>query len=318
MNLPLRFRAAAAAAAMLTAAGSACAVEATIVWSSANAALVTTPDAITQSVAGVAVAARGYVAEFDDSNPALSTIIGPFSTAFAGNHQIFGPRTANKNDNKSYGLGLFVSPSPGIAPTGVDYGGSAYAAVFDSGGCCFGAYLGDNPDVPGSPRHAKTDFTVMSFSQPVDVERFNTDTANAWWAAGWQGAPDLSGGLSQALSTASVVQGRGSQTDPFTHVLSGFTGVTTLAIGYAPTVPGYESLGPYNLGGFYLYSVTISPVPEAGSGWLFGGGLLTLIVAVRRRAVAVRQSKLAWASSLAAEHFRGAQRVHYNAEELSL
>ncbi|BAL96421.1 hypothetical protein [Rubrivivax gelatinosus] len=259
--------------------------ETAVVWSSSNPALVTNAFAISQVVDGVEVTARGYVAEYDDTDPSKSTIIGPFSTSFADNHQIFGPRTASAGDNDSYGLGLFVAPTPGVAPTGVDYGGSTYIAGFDSGLCCSEAYLGDNPDVPGPPRHQKTDFTLISFSQPVDVARFNTATANAWWAAGWTAAPDLSGGLLAALSNASVVQGKGTQTDPFTHELAGFDAVSWLAIGYAPRVPGYEALGPYSPGDFFLYSVTMSPVPEAASAILETIGLAFVAAAVRRRSL---------------------------------
>lgn len=171
----------------------------TAVWGSANAGPETTPDSIRQQTVGdTLLTARGYVAEFEDADPSVSTIIGPFSTGFVGNHQIFGPRTASATDANSYGLGLLVAASSGVAPSGFDYGGAAYVAGFDSGICCTQACLSDNPVVQGPPRQKKTDFTVITFSHPVEVSQFNTNTAPAWWAAGWTATPDLTNGLASA------------------------------------------------------------------------------------------------------------------------
>lgn len=251
-------------------------------WSSSNSVLVTTPDSIQQTAGNVVMTARGYVAEFDDTEPSKSYIIGPFSTGVIGNHQIFGPRTASAGDNNSFGLGLFVAATHGVAPTGFDYGGQTYIAGFDSGACCTTAYLSDNPDVAGAPRQQKTDFTIISFSSPVAVSQFTSNTANAWWVAGWAIAPNLSTGLGGALATATAIQSRGNQVDPFIHNLSGFAGVTAIAVGYSPRVPGYEALGSYNPGDFFLNSITITPVPEPSTWNLYAVGALAAAAYVSR------------------------------------
>lgn len=80
-----------------------------------------------------------------------------------------------------------------------------------------------------------------------------------------------------------MIQSKGAQTDPFSHSLAGFSGITTLAIGYSPFAPGYASLGAYAPGDFYLCSITLAPVREPGSAWLTAAGLLGVIAAIRKR-----------------------------------
>jgi len=253
-------------------------------WSSSDPALTTTPDSIQQNAAGVVITARGYVAEFDDADPSKSIIVGPFSTTTLGTHQIFGTQTASTADTNSFGLGLFVAATPGVAPSGFDFGGQAYIAGFDSGLCCTTAYLSDNPDMAGPPRQQKTDFVILSFSSAVSVRQFTSNTANAWWAAGWASDPNLSAGLAGALATAAVVQARGTQTSPFMRDLNGFNDITVLAVGYSPRVPGYAALGDYAPGDFFLNSIAIaSTVPEPGTWSLFGLDLLTTGTPVRAR-----------------------------------
>jgi hypothetical protein len=261
----------------IAATASASAAAGTANWSAGNPALVTAPSSISQTVDGVVVTARGYVAEF---NATTSTIIGPFPTLFHGSRQVFGPSTTAG----SSGLGLYVVDVPGLSPTGFDYGGSTVLPGFDSGICVVHpcSYLSDNPDIPGPPR-PKMDFAIFTFSAPVSIVSFDTDEANTWWAAGWSSAVDLGAGIEGALATAQVVQSKGSDIDPFLHRLDGFDSITTLAIGYQPPVSGFGLPELNRAGGFFINDITMAAVPEPSAPMLLLGGIGMLALLRRRR-----------------------------------
>ena len=247
-------------------------------WYATTPGLETQPTAVVQTVDGITITARGYVAEYGANGAAGSTIYGPFptSTVNDGNWQVFGPLgTHATSPESSDGLGLIALPVPGIPLTGVDYGGQAVDPGLGN------HYYGDNPDIPGPPRE-KIDFVIFNFSQPVSISTIGVG-GNGYpiWTAGWTSAPGLEAGLNAMFSTSAA---RYTTTGGYSLTVQGMTGISFLAIG-SPT-QGENSFGlPVSSGGIYIRNLQISAVPEPSEAATLLVGLAILGAKVKRRRI---------------------------------
>ena len=268
----------------LAAPGSHCASLATN-WAQTNPNITTNANSLQQTVSGVTVTVRGYVAEFAAGS---SFVFGPFRTGLGdGNYQVFGNQTAGLSAQT--GLGLHAQPIDGLAVTGLPRGGGAYAPGIDNFD-----YLADNPSIVGPPR-PRLEFLVFSFSAPVNIDTIqlgNTSNfSNALWAAAGQGSPDFSNGLASGLSGFNLVNV--TEAILFTKAVN-LTNLTTLIVG----APAPNSVGPFagiatGSSAFYLAGFTGSTTDTASSNipepstWLSLGLGLVLVCRWNRRSITV-------------------------------
>ena len=232
-----------------------CASTISLNWAQLTPGISTNSDSLQQTTAGVSVTVRGYVAEFGAGS---SFVFGPFRTGLgAGNYQVFGNQTAGLSAQT--GLGLHAQPIDGFAVTGLPIGFGNYAPGIDNFD-----YFGDNPNIAGGPRQ-RLEFLVFSFSAPVNIDAIqlgNTSNfSNALWAAGGQGAPDFSNGLTSALAGFTLVNV--SEAILFTKTVN-LANLTTLIVG-APTPSQAGAFAGIATGSsaFYVAGFTGSTVPSS-------------------------------------------------------
>ncbi|MFZ1430371.1 MAG: hypothetical protein WAS21_26800 [Geminicoccaceae bacterium] len=148
--------------------------------------------ALRQTVSGVTVRVRGYVAE---SRTAAVPVFGPFPTGpGAGGFRVFGVDLQNGAFIGRTALGVLPQPIGSIHTSGADVTGGNISPFFDNR-----AYLVGN-------KIRKIDFAVFEFSQNVSVKSMTTqfvDCDSIWFA--WSAtAPVFGNGLVNAIKAMKV------------------------------------------------------------------------------------------------------------------
>ncbi|MGE3739797.1 MAG: hypothetical protein AB7I59_09890 [Geminicoccaceae bacterium] len=236
-------------------AGAAATVDAaTLSWTPGTPGIAVEAKALRQTVAGVTVRVRGYVAEDQGSTV---RVFGPFPTSRGERGlRVLGIDPRNLGPAGGEGLGLLAQPIAGIATAGSDLGPGVVAPGFNNK-----FYLS------GDRTARKIDFAVFEFSRPVTVNGVTVDQVSnadrdAWLAAG-STAPIFAKGLANALGAFRVKNSPDVQGGAFfTHRLRA-RNVRYLMVGARPN--GF-AIGPVtgdhpSLGGdaFFIQSVVFTP-----------------------------------------------------------
>ena len=174
------------------------------------------PDFITDTSSGVPLTLRGYQVEIDAQGN--ETVFGPAPTQRAGGRNGF-------NYVPGVGMGFVSTPAPGYDITQSDLpGGGLIIPGFDS-------FTGLNARA--------IEWMEIIFPSEVTLNYIDVDDSSNFdrsiWAAGLNGTPDYSMGLTSALQGSLVQNSRDDATDGFfRHVFDeSFVG-STLLIGAAP------------------------------------------------------------------------------------
>lgn len=204
--------------------------------------------ALRQTVSGVTVRARGYVAE---SQPAVIPVFGPFPTgAGAGGFRVFGIDQQGGGFSGHTALGVLPQPIGSIHTSGADVTAGNISPFFDNR-----AYLVGN-------KIRKIDFAVVEFSRNVSVQSITTEPnrCDSIWFAWSAKAPVFTSGLVNSLKSMKVrlqyCDGHNRTVFPVNA-----TGVRYLLVGAAP----YDfDVGPVRRGtrgtvAFYLSSIKFTP-----------------------------------------------------------
>ena len=227
---------------------------ATASWAPGTPNIAVEAKALRQTVAGITIRARGYVAEL---HGATVRVLGPFPTGRGERGlRVLAIDPRNLGQAAGEDLGLLAQPIGGIATAGSDLGPGVVAPGFNNK-----FYLSGDRTV------RKVDFAVFEFSRPVTVTSVTVDqVSNAdrdvWLAAGGT-APVFANGLANALGAFRVKNSPDVQGGAFfTHRLSA-QNVRYLMVGARPN--GF-AIGPVtgdhpSLGGdaFFIQSLMFTP-----------------------------------------------------------
>jgi hypothetical protein len=233
-------------------------------WSTANNQVVAGNNDFSLTVDGITARAEAYTTEWNASNSTYS-IIGRF------------PVTIGVGFNGTYSRGA----------EGLTLRAESFGSVNLSGreGCANGGcgidnrpYLQDNPNVPGDGRLvSKSNFAVISFSQPVTLSSIQMDAVSNYdsdfWVATSTNAPNLNSDFITALVAYNITnhnlpQGThiandfGNAHSSFSHMVVGAP--LDLSLGNFPAFGNQDN----QLDSFNFHQLTVHPVPLPAT-WLF-------------------------------------------------
>ena len=192
------------------------------------------PDFITDTSSGVPLTLRGYQVELDEQGN--ETVFGPAPTLRARGRNGF-------NYVPGFGIGFVSVPAPGYDITESDLpGGGLIIPGFDS-------FTGSNARA--------IEWMEIIFPSVVTLNYIDVDDSSNFdrsiWAAGFDGTPDYSRGLTNALQGALVQNSRDDATDGlFRHIFDETFVGSTLLIGAAPDFDLGNIVGRDRSSSFYI------------------------------------------------------------------